>query len=217
MFIRPEFVNDHVYHIYNRGVAKQVIFHDNQDFNHFLSTLSFYIEKKPKTKFSMIPPKERARILTEKPKTPLVEILTYCLMPNHFHLAIKQLADGGITSFLKHSLNSYSRAYNTRYNRIGTIFQGRSSAVLVENDEQLLHLSRYQHLNPFVAKIVSKPSDYVWSSYKVNYLDNKSCRVCHPDFILSLAGSPTRYQDFVEDYASYAQDLAYIKKVLIDT
>lgn len=215
MIIRPKFVNDHIYHIYNRGVAKQTIFHDKQDYSHFLSTLSFYLEENPKTKFSAVSKKQCHEILSREPKQALVEILAYCLMPNHFHLIIKQLIENGITTFIRRSSNSYAHAYNMRYNRVGTIFQGRFSAILVENDEQLLHLSRYIHLNPFVAKLSNNPIDYLWSSYD-SYIQNKSGRLCHPNFILSMAESSIRYQEFVNDYASYAQDLAFIKNLLID-
>lgn len=217
MIERPKFVNDHVYHIYNRGVAKQVIFHDDQDYHHFLSTLSFYLEESPETKFSAVSQEKRPEVLSKNPKNSLIEILAYCLMPNHFHLLVKQSLDEGITTLMRRSLNSYTRAYNTRYNRVGTAFQGRFSVVLVENDEQLLHLSRYIHLNPFVAKLVGQPKDYIWSSYNNNYLQNQSSRLCHPKFVLSIAGSSEQYQKFVEDYASYAQDLAFIKDHLIDT
>lgn len=217
MIIRPKFANEHYYHIYNRGVAKQKIFHNTQDYQHFLDTLSFYLEKNPESKFSALPFKKRRKFLSANVKKPLVEILAYCLMPNHFHLIVKQLLDGGITTFMRRSLNSYTRAYNTRYNRVGTIFQGRFSAVLVENDEQLLHLSRYIHLNPFVAKITNEPKNYLWSSYNINYLRSNNSRLCKTDLIISLVGSSELYKAFVENYAGYAQDLAYIKNQLIDT
>ncbi|OGD66974.1 hypothetical protein A3F08_00175 [Candidatus Berkelbacteria bacterium RIFCSPHIGHO2_12_FULL_36_9] len=216
MIIRPKFRNDNVYHVYNRGVAKQKIFHDEQDYRHFLFTLSYYREEKLERRLSKVSSDERNEILSKEPKNPLVEILAYCLMPNHFHLILRQLTDGGISTFLRRSMNSYTRAYNTRYNRVGTIFQGRFAAVLIENDEQLLHVCRYNDLNPFVAKIVKAPKDYEWSSFESNYLHKVSSRLCHPEFVLSIVGSPERYQKFVEDYASYAQDLASIKNKLID-
>jgi putative transposase len=146
---------------------------------------------------------------------PLVEIIAYCLMPNHFHLVVRQLVDGGITSFMRRAMNSYTRAYNTRYRRVGTVFQGRFSEVVVESDQQLLHLTRYVHLNPFVAKLVRSPKEYPWSSYQL-YLAEGSSRLCRPTDIVTIAGGGTRYQSFVEDYASYAQDLASIKRLLHD-
>lgn len=216
MYIRPKFVNGQYYHVYNRGVAKQKIFHDTQDYLHYLHTLSFYLEKDPDNKLSALSAIQRAKILSKEPQLPLVEILAYCLMPNHFHLIVKQLSDEGITTFLRRTSNSYARAYNTRYDRVGTLYQGRFSAVLVENDEQLLHLSRYIHLNPFIANLCDKPEEYQWSSYRLNYLQNISDRLCHPKFVISLMGSSTEYKQFIDEYSDYALDLSIIKKQLID-
>jgi len=216
MYIKPKFVTGRIYHVYNRGVAKQIIFHDTQDYLHYLSTLNFYLEKHPKTKFSATSKIKRLNIFSNEPKNPLVEILAYCLMPNHFHLLLKQVSDEGITTFIRRSSNSYTRAYNTRYDRIGTIYQGRFSAVSVKNDEQLLHLSRYIHLNPYVANICEKPEDYIWSSYNTHYLKKISDRLCHSNFIMSIIGSKKKYQEFINEYSDYALNLATIKKQLID-
>lgn len=95
----PAFVTDEYYHVFNRGVAKQQIFHDEHDHLRFLQTLSFYRESKPETKLSLIAPERMQTILAEEPVSPLVEILAYCLMPNHFHLLLKQNTDGGISFF----------------------------------------------------------------------------------------------------------------------
>ncbi len=209
------FATDQVYHLYNRGVAKQEIFHDDQDFTHLLNTLSFYREAHPERRFSLIKPDERRRILSTQVECPLIEILGYCLMPNHFHLIVRQLVDGGITTFLRRALNSYARAYNTRYRRVGTIFQGRCGAVLIESNEQLLHVTRYAHLNPVVAKLVKTAEKYRWSSYP-QYLSGQVTRLCSPTMVLELAGGSEQYRQFTEDYVGYAQDLATLKHLLHD-
>ena len=213
MYTRPVFVTGQYYHIYNRGVAKQPLFHDSQDYQHFLLTMAHYLESAPTHRFSDLLPRDRAILLLGEPLTPIVEIVAYCLMPNHFHLLVRQLADGGITQFMQRSMNSYSRAYNTRYLRIGTIFQGRFSAIHVTTDEQLLHLVRYIHLNPVVSHICSRPEDYRWSSHQ-NYIKNETHRICHPQLVLNMIGG--RYQSFVSDHIAYANELELIKHLSLE-
>ena len=77
-------------------------------------------------------------------------------MPNHFHLLLKQTIDNGISHFLSKFTNSYTKYFNTKYNRVGPVFQGVFKSVHIESDEQLMHLSRYIHLNPVVSAVVEK-------------------------------------------------------------
>ena len=209
------YVNNQYYHVYNRGVAKQPIFVTEKDYVRLLNTFSFYIENASKPQYSKIDSVELSQVLATVPEKPLVEIIAYCLMPNHFHLILKQLVENGIGIFLRRSLDSYTRYYNTKNNRVGPIFQGRTKSVLVENDEYLLHLSRYLHLNPYVSSLCKELLDYRWSSYH-QYLNNISNRICHTGFILELIGSPESYQKFVEDFASYAVDLERLKHLTIE-
>lgn len=215
MYVRASFATGSIYHVYNRGVAKQILFHNEHDYRHFLETLAFYLETKPQQRFSKTSIDDRRKILGQEPTRPLVEILAYCLMPNHFHLILKQLVDKGVSRYMQQCQNSYSRAYNTKYRRIGTAFQGVFSAVTVENDEQFLHLTRYIHLNPYVGRLAEHPEDYPWSSYQ-SYLTRHQTRLCHPGLALSIVGSPELYQSFVEDYVSYARDIGLIKKAVIE-
>src|SRR3989344_2865256 len=100
--------NGEVYHIFNRGVDKAEIFYTDGDYKRFINTFKYYL-KKPLTKYSQ-------RWLNKNevgPKlTPLVEVLAYCLMPNHFHFVLKQVADGGITLLMRKVANSYSHYLN---------------------------------------------------------------------------------------------------------
>lgn len=209
------FENQKYYHIYNRGVAKQKIFSDPRDHKRLLTTFSFYLEQSPKTRLSLADKKELRIINITTPKKPLVEILCYCLMPNHFHLLIKQLKDNGISIFMRRSIDSYTKYYNIKYNRVGPLFQGRFKTVVIETDEQLLHLSRYIHLNPFTSKLADDAANYEWSSYQF-YLENDTIRLCHPKFILDLTDSNNNYTEFVNDYAEYIQSIEEVNNLLID-
>lgn len=85
-----------------------------------------------------------------------LEIISYCLMPNHFHLLVKQVIDHGIVKCLNNFSNSYTRYFNIRHDRVGPLFQGRFKAVRIETDEQLLQVSRYIHLNPVASSLIEE-------------------------------------------------------------
>ncbi len=215
MYEQPNFETGHAYHAYNRGVAKQPLYDDGVDYRLMLEALSFYLDGSPATSLTAARKLDGFQKFLIAPATrPLVEVFAFCLMPNHFHLVLRQLQDGGISTYLRRALNSFTRAYNTRHHRVGTMFQGTFRAVAVESDEQLLHLTRYVHLNPFVARLSDTPS-YPWSSYG-SYLSGTKTRFVNPSLPLQLAGGQEAYKDFVIDYADYARSIAEYKKLLID-
>lgn len=127
---------------------------------------------------------------------------------------IKQVKDGGITEFISKFSNSYTKYFNTKHNRVGALFQGQLKAVLIENDEQFLHVSRYIHLNPLASFLVKDLDDYEWSSYYayINNIDG----TCNKEEILGHFTSPQAYRQFVLDQAEYAQQLEIIKHLLMD-
>jgi putative transposase len=212
---QSKFSTNSIYHIINRGIDGQNFFKQANNYKRFEKTLSFYIEKHPPQKFSLTLRGELNKILSQSPRESLVELLAFCLMPNHFHLLVKQLQENGITTYMKNIQNSYTRYYNIKNKRIGTLYQGKFKAVMIENDEQLLHVSRYIHLNPYAARLTNNPLTYKWSSLK-NYLEGHRNRLCNPTLILEMIGSPFRYKNFLEDYVDYARSLAEIKKQILE-
>lgn len=205
------FANDHFYHIYNRGSEKRPIFENQRDYQRFIKTLVYYQIEGPKPRFSKFPSLAVTK-LDENRK--LIEILAYCLMPNHFHLLLKQVRDKGITESLSNFSNSYTKYYNTKYNRVGHLFQGEFKAVIMESDEQLLHVSRYIHLNPVVSGLTINLEQYKWSSYP-EYATGVD-GICSKEEILTNFKDPQDYQQFVLDQVAYAQELESIKHQLID-
>lgn len=144
----PSLATGYYYHLYNRGVEKRDIFLGRRDYLRFLETLGYY----RKTPLPMKLSDFRRGVIKLKEidnQTELVRILCYCLMPNHFHLLVQQMIDGGISQFLRKVSDSYTRYFNTKYERIGSLFQGSFKARLIETDEYLLHLSKYIHRNSF--------------------------------------------------------------------
>ena len=142
------FVKGQYYHIYNRGVEKRTIFKNRFDHRRFIKTVLYYQLEGPKPKFSNF---FNYQLFKPDFDKKIVDIVCYCLMPNHFHFLLKQLRDGGITEFVSKITNSYTKYFNTKDKRIGPLFQGEFKSVLVESDEHLMHISRYIHLNPLVS------------------------------------------------------------------
>jgi hypothetical protein len=132
-------------------------------------------------------------------------------MPNHFHLLVKQLNDRSISGFINSICTRYSMYFNKKYDRVGSLFQGPFRAVLVNNDEYLLHLSRYIHRNPLE---LNKNLESAYSSYKC-YIGKQKIPWLKPDFILSYFNKKLNpefkkvqnYQDFVEKLKMDSQDI----------
>jgi len=189
------------YHIYNRGVENREIFLDDRDYKVFLYYLKQYLAPIEETIF--IGKIQHTNLSSE------IDLLSFCLMPNHFHLQIKQKNKDGITKLMRRLLTNYAMYFNKRYQRNGTLFQGIYKAVLINSDSQLLHLSRYIHLNPYELEKRSfkKLVDYPYSSYG-DYLGVRKSSWVKPQEILSFFKNARRsdlkdilsYQSFVEDY-----------------
>lgn len=204
-------VNGEFYHIYNRGSEKRCIYQQPRDYKRFQQTFYHYQFLGPKLKFSNFNKTNLFKpILNEK----YVEIICYCLMPNHFHFLIKQLKNNGISIFMSQLSNSYTKYFNTKYNRVGPLLQGAFKAVYIETDEQLIHVSRYIHLNPIVSGLIKSLDDYPWSSYLEHIKLNPF--FCSPAEVLNLFPSKEMYKKFVEDQVDYGIKLELIKHHLID-
>ena len=205
-------ITDHIYHIFNRGVNKGDIFFNDGDYYRFYLAAVHYTIKT--TKFSY----ERSPTVindTGSLNQPRVEILAYCLMPNHFHFLIKQSVDNGITSYMRQLTNSYSHYANIKYKRVGPLFGSRFKNVLIETEEQLIHVSRYIHLNPLILGLVPNLNNYRWSSY-LDFLNEDENRFLNRESILEHFKNPQDYQKFVLDQADYARKLDRLKHLMVD-
>lgn len=210
--IKP-YVENGYYHIYNRGVEKRIIFQDDQDYRVFLHYLKLYLSP-----LKLLQPDKGPSFIRQPRQRPLnnfhgvIGLLAYCLMPNHFHLLIKQKPANGVEKFMRSLGTKYVQYFNKRYQRIGPLFQDIYKAVLIETDEQLLHLSRYIHLNPLEIATKDGPLSRRildgYSSYG-EYLGRRKTKWIKPKDIISFFKSAQRtnlkdmlsYQSFVEDYA----------------
>lgn len=195
------------YHIYNRGVEKRAIFTDEREFNHFLTSLVYYQQSKAISRFSVSDFDLKDRELPSK-----IDIVTYALMPNHFHFLVKQIHDDGIKSCFQPLLTSYSKYFNIKNDRVGPLFQGRFKAVEVMSDDQLLQTSRYIFLNPHTAGIVDKLSEYKWSAFN-EYFDKKIYKICNQALLEGYFSSDykSRLRKFILDFEDYSRSKNNIK------
>ena len=207
-----QYLTYHYYHVFNRGVEKRNIFEDEQDYNIFKYYLSIYLLPKEiiAQKFDKVP----LRLLNKNLNDQL-ELLAYCLMPNHFHLLLKQLTTDAISRFMKQLTNAYTFYFNNKHDRVGGLMQGRFKAVLIDSDEQLLHVSRYIHLNPITAQLTNELGNYFWSSYP-SYTNVTSDPLVKKGTILDQFNSSKDYKRFVSDQEDYAKELDKSKHLFIE-
>ena len=221
---------DRYYHLYNRGVEKRPIFLDEQDYSVFLSYLKQYLlpknEEELRAKLSnpLISYKEKGQILKLLRMNNFhgeIFMLCYCLMPNHFHLLVKQRNSGSIDKFMNSICTRYTMYFNKKYKRIGRLYQDVYKAVLVENEMQLLYLTAYIHRNPTIGKRLRTKGDpfRAWfsqpSSYP-EYLGQKQTKWVSTDEILSFFSKNNpqlSYQNFVEQ----TNDITPIADLFLDS
>ncbi|MBI2086178.1 transposase [Candidatus Daviesbacteria bacterium] len=213
------------YHIYNRGVEKRAIFQDIQDYLVFLSYLKNYLlpkeEEKLKEKLSDLNTsyKEKdniIKLLQLNNFADEITLLAFCLMPNHFHFAIKQKSAGSIDKFMNSLATRYSMYFNRKYKRVGPLYQGVYKAVLVTREEQLLHLTRYIHKQALALQglalergLTEQPSSYL------DYVGKRKTEWVKPEEILAYF-SQTNPKFSYEAFVKQQDDFNVISRVILE-
>lgn len=212
-------VTGEIYHVFNRGINRQPTFKNKRECDRAVETIKFYRFAELTlrlSKFLLLEQKRQNEITGGLSKT-LVEILGFCLMPNHFHFLLRQQEDGGIATFISKFLNSYTRYFNTVNHRDGSLFLDQFKAVRIETDEQLVHVSRYIHLNPYTGYVVKTLDDlqsYPYSSFK-DYIQETETFIT-TDLILGFFKNRDLYKQFVLDQADYQRRLKEIEYLVFD-
>jgi len=215
------FMNGYIYHLFNRGVERRPIFFTVRDRERFVSLIEYYrfsqVTKSYSHYLKLSLPDQAAyrQILVKKPTN--VDVLAYCLMPNHFHIAVKQNIEHGIHLFLSNIANGYTKYLNTKRKRVGPLYQGPFKAVLVETDEQLTHLSRYIHLNPVISGVISlKTLDtYPWSSFP-DYLGYTHKTFVKLQPVRGYFKNIQSYREFVYDQVEFAKEREKVKHLTLE-
>lgn len=194
------FVAESHYHLYNRGINKDRIFLDTDDYLYFEYLLRRHLSKEAQLDTQGRPFKH----LSDE-----VQLEAYCLMPNHFHLLVYQHAEQGIADLMMSIGTAYTMYFNRKYQRRGPLYESSYRASLISEDAYLEHISRYIHLNPRQYK------SWPYSSYHA-YLSDKSREWLHPEQILGMFNSKREYRQFVSEYESAKETIDLIKSELAD-
>lgn len=199
-----------VYHVFNRGVEKRIIFPDKSYYQRFLTTLNYYKDNQPE-RLSLSAHLDNKPLTQPEATKRLVSILCFCLMPNHLHLVLKQLADDGISRYMNDIANSYTRYLNTRLERVGHLFQGSFKSKLIETEASFLQVTRYIHLNPLdlyfhpegekaigISLMEKMLRKYPYSSYETYLGKEMAYPICDRSEIQELSETLGDYKSFVK-------------------
>lgn len=191
---KVQFADGEFYHIYNRGVDKRVVFPEMQDFERFLKSMAEFNTTKPIGSLFELSFTEKKKKRSPK----LVNIICYCLNPNHFHLILEQLKENGISEFMKRLSGGFTNYFNLKNRRDGALFQGKFKAAHIDSNEYLLHVSAYVNLNNLVHRIKGERFKSSWQEY----LDASNRVLCAKNIILKQFKNKNEYQDFAENSLS---------------
>ncbi len=166
------FYKNTYHHLYNRGVDKKKIFFDKKDYLYFIRKMNEYKKKY------------------------LIKILCYCLMPNHFHLFVKQTEDTGISEFIRDLINAYTRGTNVRYKKTGFLFESKTKSKIIAEQDYFVWLCKYSLTNPVTAGLVKASEQWEYSSAK-EYFGLKQKGITDTDEILSRYKNTEDFKTFI--------------------
>lgn len=218
-----KFEKGKIYHVFNRGVEKREIFKDDNDRWRFLQGLFLFNDEKTTANLLWQMEKNRGRVTfgvlkeffakEKRSREPLVRIMADCLIPNHFHLLLEEIKEGGISRFMHKLGTGYARYFNNKYNRVGSLFQGRFKAVSVEEETYLEYLLVYINvINPGelaepnlkeagvknVKKVMLFADDYSWSTHQ-EYIGKRESIIVEKGLLGEIFPDGRNYRQFVED------------------
>ncbi|HEY4495711.1 MAG TPA: transposase [Candidatus Paceibacterota bacterium] len=211
---KQKLVSNNIYHVFNRGVEKRQTFMDETDYLRFINNLAIFNDAK-----AVFNSKHRIKeIKSTDSRKLLVDILAFCLMPNHFHLLLRQREENGISKFMNKIGVGYTNYFNLKYERVGPLFQGAFRSVLIDDESQFLYIPYYIHLNPLDLKIsnwkenginklkvaIEFLNSYKWSSHR-DYIGNSNfIGIINKHFLNEIFINPENYQkdlkNFMKDF-----------------
>ena len=193
-----------IYHIFNRGVDKRIVFSDLKDLDRFFQSMLAFNNVEP------IGSLFEQSFQKDKMKKPLVSFIAYNLLPNHFHFLLEQVSEGGISEFMKRLLGGYTWYFNKKYKRSGSLFQGTFKSKYIDSNEYLLHASVYVNLNDKLplGGLTAKLGKSSWDEYvgsrkiTINFCPKK-------DIVLGQFKSKEEYKEFA---LSSLEDIRFNKE-----
>jgi len=210
-----------IYHVFNKSIEKFKIFNSAAEYQRVIETMIYYQYTDIDSPYSTFI--NSAFIQTSgfinglhaiyKNSPKYVQLIAYCIMPTHFHIIIKQNSDNGIATFLRKWLNSYSRYFNLKHKRKGPLWSHHYKRVHITSDTQLLHETRYVHLNPTTNYLVSSPEEWKYSSFGEYIQPYKGRRrLCEFDEFIGM--SPREYRRFVIEHIAEQREMKEIQHAL---
>lgn len=219
---RAPLVAEEIYHVFNRSIGRYPIFGQNRHYQRGLDLVNFYRFDKPALRFShynRLPESQKNDFMENLRKTPKrIKILAYCLMPNHVHFLLKQLTKKGIADFMSNFQEGYAKYFNIKEERTGSLFQSMFKAIRIETEEQLIHVSRYVHLNPltsYVIKDMEELETYPWCSF-AEYMGKTNYGILDKEEILGYFPTSKSLKEFTESQVEYQRELARIKHLILE-
>ncbi len=202
---RVPLISEEIYHVYNRGTDKRKIFSNNKDYERFLALL-YLSNGTSAVHISNHQGSTLMDLLGLEKGNRLVDIGAYCLMPNHFHLLLRQRSENGISKFMQKLTTGYTMYFNTRYERNGTLFQGKFKSSHVAEDRYLKYLISYIHLNPKNYNV------HQYSSY-LDFMDQKrpECKILNKECLPLYFTSPGDFAAELKDWASYRNEFIKVR------
>lgn len=222
---KPQFVEDQIYHIYNRGIEKRETFLENKDYFRFIHDMFEFNDENPViNNFNHLKKvKDNSNSIEvievepryHKPRKLLVEIMAFVLMPNHFHFLLKQKQENGIIKFMQKLGTGYTMYFNKKNERVGSLFQGRFKAVLVEKESHFIYLPSYIHLNPLDLDYRGSTSIELQLKDKLEFLENYRWS-SYPDYIgqknFPSITSRNQYLEFFGGQEGYKNEIKRLLK-----
>lgn len=147
-------------------------------------------------------------------RKPLVEIIAYCLNPNHYHLILHQIKDKGIENFMHRVGTSHTKYFNKKNDRSGSLFQGVFKSIHIDSNEYLLYLSAYVNKNNFIHGY-SKDDSWIYSSFP-DYIGKRGDKLCKKDIVLGQFKNRNEYQEFVNENALYMKNKKDLANYLLE-
>ncbi len=234
---RFQFDSNKFYHIYNRGIEKRDVFIDIEDFTRFIKSMREFNAIEPIGSLYEKDFRERMKGGREGVRHPrgiketkspigdlvssvslnarkLVDVLSYCLIPNHYHFILEQLIEEGISKFM-HKLNlGYSMYFNNKYNRSGSLFEGPFKAKEINNYSHFLKLIVYVNCNSEIHKICSA-ENWPWSSY-LDYINKRNGTLCNKDIIKDEFANPAEFKNFCIEVLPDIIEIKELKGYLLE-
>ena len=201
------FADGEYYHIYNRGVDKRDVFLEDKEYIRFLKNLREFNSDLIREERLRRQTANKSELNSESELSSdnaLVEIVAYCLNPNHYHLILKQSKEKGIEKFMHKISTGYTNYFNKKYERSGALFQGRFKSIHVDSNEYLLYLSAYVNRNNFIHGYQSDEKEWRYCS-ALDYLGKRDGTLCNKDVILDQFREK-EYEDFLDKNVLYLKE-----------